>query len=105
MIKIKKYLRIFKLFVIFLTLFSIISCATPSYRLTKIEGKRISVNKNLNTTPSIDQYIQPFRENIDKDLNTVLAFSPETLDKSSGKWQTTIGNVMADACVVRGNTI
>lgn len=105
MVNLKKYIQIFKLFVIFLTLFSIISCSTQSYQLTKIEGKRITVNETLNTTEAIDHYITPFRENIDNDLNTVLAFCPETLDKSSGKWQSTIGNLMADACIARGNTI
>lgn len=105
MVKLKKYIQVFKLFVIFLTIFSFFSCAPRSYQLTKIEGKRITVTKNLNSTEAVDQYIAPYRENIDKDLNTVLAFSPETLDKSSGKWQTTIGNLMADACIIRGNTI
>ncbi|OOV25888.1 hypothetical protein BXU11_14610 [Flavobacterium sp. LM5] len=105
MVKLKNYIRIFKLFVISLTFFSIFSCASKTYQVTKIEGKRVSVTNALSTTESIENYIKPYRENIDKDLNTVLAYCPETLDKSSGKWQTTIGNLMADACVDRGNII
>ncbi|MGL2993771.1 5'-nucleotidase C-terminal domain-containing protein [Flavobacterium sp. TSSA_36] len=105
MVKLKKYIQIFKLFVIFLTFSSIFSCAPKAYQLTKIEGKRVSVNNTLTSTEKIDVYLKPYRDNIDKDLNTVLAYSPETLDKSSGKWQTTIGNLMADACLERGNVI
>ncbi len=34
-----------------------------------------------------------------------MAYSPETLEKSSGKWQTAIGNLMADVCLQRGNIV
>lgn len=105
MVNLKKYNGVLKLFVIFLTFFSILSCATSPYSLTKIEGKRVPVTNNYASNPEIDKYIAPYRDHIDKDLNTVLAYSPETLDKSTGKWQSTLGNLMADACVARGNTI
>lgn len=105
MVKLKKYIRIFKHFVILLTIFSFFSCAPKTYQLTKIEGKRTTVNNSLSSDQNFEKFIQPFRDNIDKDLNTVLAYSPETLDKSSGKWQSTIGNLMADACIERGDII
>jgi 2',3'-cyclic-nucleotide 2'-phosphodiesterase (5'-nucleotidase family) len=38
-------------------------------------------------------------------LDSVLAYCPETLDKSSGKWQTKIGNLMADVTLMRGNIV
>jgi hypothetical protein len=41
---------------------------------------------------------------ITKDLDSLLAYCPETLDKSIGKWQTTIGNY-ADVTLNRGNTV
>lgn len=34
-----------------------------------------------------------------------MAYCPETLDKSTGKWQTTIGNLLADVCIERGNKV
>jgi hypothetical protein len=42
-----------------------------------------------------ENFIKPYREHIN-DLDSILAYCPETLDKSTGKWQTTIGNLMAD---------
>lgn len=105
MVKLKKYNRFLKLFVIFLTLFSIISCSNKNYNLTKIEGKQILVTEKGTETPEIEKFIKPYRDHINKDLDSVLAYCPENLDKNSGKWQTTIGNMLADACVQRGDII
>lgn len=105
MVKLKKYNGVLKLFVIFLTLFFIISCSPKNYNLTKIEGKQLPITDKASETPEIEKFIAPYREHINKDLDSVLAYAPETLDKSTGKWQTTIGNLMADACIERGNLV
>lgn len=110
MVNLKKYNGVLKLFVIFLTVFFIDSCSKQNYSLTKIEGKRIPITENQVTDSSaqskqIEKFIKPYREHINKDLDSVLAYCPETLDKSTGKWQTTIGNLMADVTLERGNKV
>lgn len=105
MVKLKKYNRFLKLFVIFLTLLSIFSCSPKNYNLTKIEGKQLPVTEKTAVTPQIEAFIKPYRDHINKDLDNVLAYCPETLDKSTGKWQTTIGNLLADVCIERGNKV
>lgn len=105
MVKLKKYNGFLKLFVIFLTLFFIISCGQKNYTLTKIEGKQIQVTENNTQTAEIENFIAPYRNHINKDLDSILAYSPETLDKSIGKWQTNIGNLLADVCLQRGNLV
>lgn len=105
MVKLKKYNGFLKLFVIFLTLFLISSCSKNNYNLTKIEGKQLSVTEKASETPEIENFIKPYRDHINKDLDNVLAYCPETLDKSTGKWQTGIGSLMADVCVERGNIV
>ena len=104
MVKLKKYNGFLKLFVIFLTLFFIYSCS-QNYNLTKIEGKQLPVTEKDDQTPEIEKFIQPYRDHINKDLDNVLAYCPETLDKSTGKWQTSIGNLMADICFQKGNQV
>ncbi|WP_163411285.1 5'-nucleotidase C-terminal domain-containing protein [Flavobacterium ajazii] len=105
MVKLKKYNGFLKLFVIFLTLFFIFSCSQKNYNLTKIEGKQLPVTEKDSQTPEIENFIKPYRDHINKDLDSVLAYCPETLDKSTGKWQTSIGNLMADICLQRGNQV
>ncbi|KAF2331381.1 5'-nucleotidase C-terminal domain-containing protein [Flavobacterium daemonense] len=105
MVKLKKYNGFLKLFVIFLTLFFIYSCSSKNYNLTKIEGKQLPITEKGAETPEIESFIKPYRDHINKDLDSVLAYAPETLDKSNGKWQTTIGCLLADVCVQRGNLV
>jgi 2',3'-cyclic-nucleotide 2'-phosphodiesterase (5'-nucleotidase family) len=105
MAKLKKYNGVLKLFVIFLTLFIITSCATKPYYVSKIEGKRITITDKESQNQEIDNYVKPYREHINKDLDSVLAYCPVTLDKSEGKWQTTLGNLMADVTLQRGNLV
>jgi len=105
MVNLKNYNGVLKLFVIFLTFFLVASCGKQNYQVSKIEGKRITITDKEKQDPQIENYIKPYREHINKDLDSVLAYCPETLDKSSGKWQTTIGNLMADVTLRRGNTV
>ncbi|KAF2517969.1 5'-nucleotidase C-terminal domain-containing protein [Flavobacterium foetidum] len=105
MVKLKKYNGFLKLFVIFLTLFFILSCSPKNYNLTKIEGKQLPVTEKAAETPEIEKYIKPYRDHINQDLDNVLAYAPETLDKSTGKWQTNIGSLLADVCLQRGNKV
>jgi 2',3'-cyclic-nucleotide 2'-phosphodiesterase (5'-nucleotidase family) len=105
MVNLKNYNDVLKLFVIFLTLFFNISCGKQNYYVSKIEGKQTAITDNGKQDPQFENFIKPYREHIDNDLNSVLAYNPETLDKSTGKWQTSIGNLLADATLQRGNTI
>ena len=105
MVNLKKYNGVLKLFVIFLTLFFLGSCAKQNFYVSKIEGKRITITNKETQNQQIENYIKPFREHINKDLDSVLAYCPETLDKNDGKWQSTIGNLMADVTLQRGNLV
>jgi len=105
MVNLKNNNGVLKLFVIFLTLFLVASCGKQNYQVSKIEGKRITITDKEKQDSQIENYIKPYREHINQDLDSVLAYCPVTLDKSSGKWQTTIGNLMADVTLQRGNTV
>ncbi len=105
MANLKKYRAGLKQIVLFLTVAAALSCSRPTYRVAKIEGKEIPVTASAGSDSLIEKYIHPYRESIEKDLNTILAYSPETLDKSNGKWQTAIGNLMADAALDAANFV
>src|SRR5690606_21710038 len=67
-----------------------------SDRLSKISGERLPVSDDLESNDSIINYIQPYKEHIEKTLNKPLAYNPKMLSKSDGELNTAIGNLMAD---------
>ncbi|NMH89447.1 5'-nucleotidase C-terminal domain-containing protein [Flavivirga algicola] len=92
-------------FIFLLYIFTLFSCKQPKLWLTKIEGKQIQITDTLPLDSEIEAYIKPYRDNIQKDLDSVLAYSIRTYSKSDGKLNTAIGNFMADAVYNEANPI
>lgn len=95
MVNLKKYRVLSRHFVLFLTFAVLAGCAGGQH-LGRIEGKQIGITNTNAETPAIEAFIKPYREKLDQDLNTVLAYAPQTIDKK-GEWQSPIGNLFADA--------
>lgn len=102
MVNLKKYNALLRYFVLILTIFSLLSCAEKKLHLNKIEGKQLPISETLSATNSIENFIEPYRKHIDKDLNTVLAYAPENIDKK-GEWQTKIGNLQSTITLAAAN--
>lgn len=98
MVKIIKYFKFFSFFSTILTVLFLSSCSNTFYQNKPTETKLISIDNSLPETDAILDYIAPYKAHINKDLDSVLCFNPETLDKSKGKWQTNIGNFFAITC-------
>ena len=105
MVKISKMHCNMKQIVLLLTFLLSISCSQQKYFVSKIEGKKIGIENDLSSKPDIESFIKPYREHIDADLNAVLAYCPETLEKSKGKWQTNIGCFLADITLAKANEV
>ena len=105
MVNLKNYNVVLKHFVLLLTFLFFVSCGQQHYSVTKIEGKKIGITEKETGNTEIKNYIKPYREHIDSDLNTILAYCPETLDKSRGEWQTNIGCFLADITLEKSNPI
>ena len=104
MIKSKNYNVVMKHFVLLGIILMYFSCNTQQVYISKIEGKKLAISNNLKQDQSIDDFVKPYRDKIEKDLSEVLAYNPETLDKS-GMWQSNIGNLLADITLQYGNKI
>ncbi len=100
MVKLKNNTVVLKHFGLLLTFLLLVSCARNPYQVTRIEGKKIGINQSQDAadqqSTQMEAFIKPYRDHIDADLSTVLAYCPENLDKSKGEWQTNIGSFMAD---------
>jgi 2',3'-cyclic-nucleotide 2'-phosphodiesterase (5'-nucleotidase family) len=104
MVKLKNYNVVLKHFVLLLTFIFLISCAEKKYTVTKIEGREIGITDKNSEVAEIENFIKPYRDKIDADLNKILADAPETLDKS-GEWQTSMGNFLADITFEKSNKV
>ena len=85
--------------------FSFFNCKQPKLELTKIEGKQIQITDALPVDSEIEAYIKPFRDHIQKDLDSILAYSANTYSKSDGTFNSSLGNFMADAVYSESNPI
>tara|TARA_R100001369_G_scaffold65446_1_gene92634 strand:- start:30494 stop:31210 length:717 start_codon:yes stop_codon:yes gene_type:complete len=81
-----------------------VSCNENS-NITKIEGKRIDIDESLLENQEIEDFIKPYREQVNKNLDSIISFAPETYSKSDGELNTAIGNLMADAVYSESNTV
>lgn len=98
MIHMKRYL-------IFLLLITASCKYTGNYTPTRIEGKQLEVNASLEANDSLENFVAPYKENIDREMNKVLAYVPYNLTKTDGELNTAIGNLMADALMELSNPI
>lgn len=105
MVNLKKSMRFLKKFVIILTFSSFFISCSKIYNVTKIEGKQINVNEKTASVVEYDRYILPYKTHIEKDLDSVLAYNPATLEKSKGQWQTNIGDFMANVTLYKANSV
>ncbi|MCK0125539.1 5'-nucleotidase C-terminal domain-containing protein [Gelidibacter sp. F2691] len=71
------------------------SCKTPT-DVYKIEGRNVNITDSLQADATIEKFVKPYRERINKDLDSVLGYAVDTYSKSDGHLNTAIGNLMAD---------
>ena len=104
MVNLKKYNPLLRYFVLILTVSAVLSCAEKKLHVDRIEAKELPVTEALSETKYIEDYIAPYRAHIDADLNAVLAYAPENIDKK-GMWQSKIGNLQADITLAGASKI
>lgn len=95
----------FKYLLLTVFTFLVFNCKQPKAYLSKIEGKQIQIADTLISDAQIEAFIKPFREHIEKDLDSVLAYSMNTFSKSDGEFNTAIGNFMADVVFAESNPV
>ncbi|TPV32283.1 hypothetical protein FJ651_12005 [Paucihalobacter ruber] len=88
----------------FMLILLLVSCK-KEVTLVKIEGQRIEINDSFSSNSSIDDFVKPYREKINKDLDSVLCYSVDTYSKSDGDLNTAIGNFVADAVFELSNPV
>lgn len=97
-------MRITHLFIL-LNFLIFCGCKPSERHLSKIEGKQITITDSLVSNPEIEAFVKPYRNNIQRDLDSVLAYSADTYTKNDGELNTALGNFMADAVYEEANPV
>lgn len=95
----------FHFFIVLLTVFLFVGCATPKQYVSEIKGKQISIDQTIKSNQELENYIKPYRDHINQDLDNVLSYAPEAMDKFQGKWQSTISNFLADITLEKADKL
>ena len=93
-----------KIIILIISITFIWSCKEEMH-LERIEGKRIEINDSLIGVSKIEDFIKPYREHVNKNLDSVLAYAVDTYSKTDGELNTAIGNLMADAVLEESNPV
>ncbi|EGV42401.1 hypothetical protein BZARG_2299 [Bizionia argentinensis JUB59] len=88
--------------IIALTFFN---CKQDTWQLKRIQGEQININDTLQADAEIEAFIKPYREHVNKDLDSVLSYAVATYSKSDGEFNTAIGNLFADAVYEQSNPV
>ena len=94
-----------KFIISFFTILLLLSCKNEPQNLVKIEGKLLPITEEINSDKTIDEFIQPFKEKVEEEMNAVLSYTPIDLIRTDGNLESSLGNLMADLCFERANPV
>ncbi|NBC57904.1 MAG: hypothetical protein GVY05_06425 [Bacteroidetes bacterium] len=73
--------------------------------LVKIKGNQIAIDSNLTKETSLEEFIKPYRNAIQKEMNRPLSYTKKAMFKTDHPLNTAIGNMMADAVYEMANPV
>lgn len=87
-----------KFIIYFFAINLFICCKIKPLVLTKIEGKQLPITEGINSNKNIENFIKPYKDKVDLEMNTPLSYTPINLVRTDGKLESTLGNLLADLC-------
>ena len=90
--------------ILFIILLSV-SCKKKPQYLVKIEGKQLPISEKITTDKTIEDFVQPYKEKVEAEMNTVLSYTAKDLVRTDGELESSLGNLMADLCFERANPV
>lgn len=90
---------------LYLLLLPFLACTSKQYKASKITGKRISIDTTHSGDQTIEDFVTPHREELQKTMEKALSTAPIDFVKNDGTMQSTLGNLMADLCYEMANPV
>lgn len=81
------------------------SCQENEQKLIKIEGKILAIDSSTPQKKEILNIIEPYRVKMIDEINRVISYAPSDLVRTDGKMQSSLGNLLADLCFDKADSI
>ena len=95
-----------KHFGLILTLFTLSLTTYAQNVVTEIHGKQVRVDASVGFKQEYEDLIAPYKQQINKDLDKILAYNPQLLDKTKGnQFQSNIGDLFAQVTLDKANKV
>jgi len=94
-----------KFIIFFFIIIGLFSCKNLPQQIVKIEGKQVPITDTISSTQAIESIIKPYREKVEKEMNTVISYTPKELNRTDAKLESSLGNLMADLSYERANPV
>ncbi len=82
-----------------------ISCEEKNIQLKQIKGKQVEINQFYNSDTTFIQFIQPYKNELQSKINTILCYSPRVLTRKESELESSLGNIFADICFQKADSI
>ncbi len=107
--RLKKSMELYKCFAfakaVLLTTILLVSCTDKTYQLNKVHSATVAVDSSITEIQEIEDFIEPFKNSVDAEMNKQLSYNPVAMHKNDYKFNTPIGNMMAEIVRKKGNPI
>lgn len=91
---------------VFLVLFLALgACDEKKHTVTRVTSETTTIDQNIPEAQDLTARIAPFKNRLDQEVDSILAYAPQTLSKKDTPYNTAIGNMMADAVFELANPI
>lgn len=88
-----------------LLVFFLANCTKTEVQLTKITGKRIAIDSSTTSDKTIEDFIAPYRNQLQQNMQKALCIAQIDFVKNDGELQSTLGNLLADLSFEMANPV
>ncbi|MEO9893068.1 5'-nucleotidase [Aurantibacter sp.] len=94
-----------KQIVVFVTICLATSCSPNKTSLNTVAGKEITIDSSFTIDVEIESFIKPYYNRINSVLDSTLSYTPKMLSKGDGRYNSSLGNLMAEILLEQSNPI
>tara|TARA_R110001583_G_scaffold16307_3_gene66989 strand:- start:531 stop:1283 length:753 start_codon:yes stop_codon:yes gene_type:complete len=94
-----------KIIISFFAILLLASCKNEPQVLVRVEGKLLPISEEIQSTKEIEEFVKPYREKVETEMNTVLSYTEKDLVRTDGELESSLGNLVADLCYNRANPV